>query len=438
MLIEFKCKNFKSFHEGFEFIMKPENRLSEFSYSILKETIGSKVEKALATSVIYGPNAAGKTSIINAMSCFKQIIFKGNIEDSNDDRNSDHVSANMNLIPFSFLNEVEPVEFGIIFTHKEVKYRYEIQFIVGEFMNKDGDRAIVKELLFVNDTLIFDRSKDEVSVLNIKAIKKYLNIGYDLQDSEKHRIAMQNNLNNKRLMLITDFYSFCSKAIVDNIKEWFDKQFIVINSSDRIRFLPNLIDNKGSALIDVSINEIAKEAGIVGSDFAYVSDEDSDKPKLVTIIKKNADKVVGLDAEQIESVGTLRLISIMPAIIASLKNGSVLVMDELDASLHPMIIMNLITIFHNDDVNKKHAQLIFNTHNPIYLNNNLLRRDEIKFVEKDKVTKSSVLYSLSDFKTNGEISVRKTSDYMKNYFVSRYGAIEDIDFTDIILELLNK
>ena len=100
--------------------------------------------------------------------------------------------------------------------------------------------------------------------------------------------------------------------------------------------------------------------------------------------------------------------------------------------------MNIISLFHNDEVNKNKAQIIFNSQNPIYLNNQLLRRDEIKFVERDKESGLSQLYALSDFKTNdGKASVRKTSDYLKNYFVSRYGAIIDVDFTDIVLELLN-
>lgn len=82
--------------------------------------------------------------------------------------------------------------------------------------------------------------------------------------------------------------------------------------------------------------------------------------------------------------------------------------------------------------------MIFNTHNPIYLNNSIFRRDEIKFVERNKETKSSILYSLSDFKTNGKVSVRNTTDYMKNYFINRYGAIEDIDFSDIIKKIIKK
>ena len=83
-----------------------------------------------------------------------------------------------------------------------------------------------------------------------------------------------------------------------------------------------------------------------------------------------------------------------------------------------------------------HAQLIFNTQNPVYLNRKLMRCDEIKFVERDENTKSGDLYELADFQTNGEKSVRKTSDYMKNYFVNRYGAILDIDFTDIISDMM--
>jgi AAA15 family ATPase/GTPase len=438
MLLNFKCENFKSFQEGFTFQMEPESRMTELRYSILTETIAKKEEKALSASVIYGPNAAGKTSIVNAMSCLRQIILKGNIDDSEDDRTGDHVSASMNLIPFGFSEEAEPVSFDISFTWQEVKYHYAIAFMVGKFLTKGNGRYITREQLYINDIEIFHRTENGVTKLSLASIKEHLNVGYNMTDAEKHRAAMSNNLSPTSLLLVTDFYSFCSKLLVTDMKEWFTKQFVVINSSDRKRFYPNVADMEGNVVIDVYINEIAKEAGIVGSDFAYLSDADSHLPKLVSVLNKQSGKLFALDAEQIESVGTMRLISIMPVVLSSLRNGSVLIMDELDASLHPMIVMNLITLFHNDEVNKKNAQLIFNTHNPIYLNNRLLRRDEIKFVERDKATKSSSLYALSDFKTNGDASVRKTSDYMKNYFVNRYGAIEDIDFTDIVLEMLSK
>lgn len=110
-------------------------------------------------------------------------------------------------------------------------------------------------------------------------------------------------------------------------------------------------------------------------------------------------------------------------------------MDEFDASIHPMALMNIINIFHNDEINIHHAQLIFNTHNPIFLDASLFRRDEIKFVERDEKTNQSVQYSLSDFRTAD--GIRKGEDYMSNYFVNRYGAITDVDFAPILEEIVS-
>ena len=436
MLLNFACDNFKSFKDGFQFNMIPEKRMTELDYSILAEEIAGQKETGLSASVIYGPNAAGKTSIVNAMSCMRQIVLRGNVRDAADDRSGDHVSNALALAPFAFRDDAAPVRFDATFTFHGVKYRYVIAVFLGAFLEKDTERYIDREQLYVNDALVFDRTKNAVEKLKLDAIAAHLNVGYELKDAEKTRKAMSNNITADSLLLVTDFNSFCSKKLVSEIRQWFEEQFIVVNSSDRTRFYPGMPEDDGRAMINVYINQIAQEAGIIGSDFAYVNDPETHTTKLMSVLQKTDSKLYGLDADRIESVGTMRLISIMPVIISALRSGAVLVMDELDASLHPMIVMNLITIFHNDGVNKNGAQIIFNTHNPIYLNHSLLRRDEIKFVERDKETKSSSLYALSDFRANGEASVRKTSDYMKNYFISRYGAIEDIDFTDIIADVL--
>ena len=436
MLLNFSCKNFKSFRDGFQFNMIPEKRMKELDYSILAENVGGHEVFGLSSSVIYGPNAAGKTSIVNAMSCMRQIVLRGNVKDASDDRSGDHVSHKLSLAPFAFRDSASPVCFDVTFTFGGVKYRYNIAAFLGAFLENNVDRYVDREQLYVNDVLIFDRAKDAVEWLKLDSISELLNIGFTPKDAEKTRKAMNNNITPDSLLLVTDFNSFCSKKIVSDIRQWFDEQFIVVNSSNKARFYPGVPDDEGMAMIDKYINKIAQEAGIIGSDFAYINDPETHSTKLISVLERNGRELFGIDSDKIESVGTMRLISIMPIIIYALHEGAVLVMDELDVSLHPMIVMNLISIFHNDGVNVKGAQLIFNTHNPIYLNNSLFRRDEIKFVERDKETKSSSLYALSDFKANGEASVRKTSDYMKNYFISRYGAIEDIDFTDIISDVL--
>lgn len=438
MLLNFSCNNFKSFRDGFQFNMSPEKRMTELDYSILSAVTASGIEKGLSASVIYGPNAAGKTSIVNAMSCMRQIILQGNIRNATDDKYGDHVSSDLTLAPFAFRDDAEPVRFDVTFTFHGIKYRYVLSVFLGPFLEKDTERHIDREQLHINDALIFDRAKDSVEKLKLDTIANSLNVGYSLADTAKTKKAMSSNITLDSLLLSTDFNSFCSKKIVSEIRQWFEEQFIVVNSADRIRFYPGMPEHDGKAMINVYINKIAQEAGIIGSDFAYVNDPESHTTKLLSVLKKTDSTVYGLDADKIESVGTMRLISIMPVILSALRKGAVLVMDEMDASLHPMIIMNLISIFHNDGVNKNGAQIIFNTHNPIYLNHNLLRRDEIKFVERDNESKSSSLYALSDFKANGEASVRKTSDYMKNYFINRYGAIVDIDFTDIIADVLKE
>lgn len=438
MLLSFSCKNFKSFSKEAVLNMVPEKRLSELRYSILDENANGRKISALSTSVIYGPNAAGKTSLINALSCFKRIVLRGNIRDAESDILRDRVSNAMSFIPFAFSDTVEPVTFDISFSNGSHKFRYSLSMNLGGFLEKESKRCIVFEQLEMDDKTIFTRTEREVEYLELKSIKDMLNVGYKQEETSEIRNTMSKNLDSESLLLTSDFNSFCSKKIVNEIGRWFSTGLMVMNSADRTMMHPADSVFGENAIIDIDINKIAKEAGIFGSDFAYVKDEKSHSVRLVSVLKKDEKNksFKGLDSELIESAGTLHLISVMPAVIMALKRGATFIVDEFDASLHPMIVMNIISIFHNDEVNTKKAQLIFNTHNPIYLNSKLLRRDEIKFVERDKETKESILYSLSDFKANGSVSVRKTSDYMKNYFISRYGAIVDMDFTDIIKNCL--
>ena len=125
-----------------------------------------------------------------------------------------------------------------------------------------------------------------------------------------------------------------------------------------------------------------------------------------------------------------------PVIRAQLIEGT-LIVDEFDTSINPIVLMNIINIFHNKDINKKQAQLIFNTHNPIFLNSHLFRKDEIKLVERDEVSFESVLYSLSDISTLGKSGTRRHKDYVKNYYSNTYGALHDIDLSPIFEEIIS-
>ena len=212
----------------------------------------------------------------------------------------------------------------------------------------------------------------------------------------------------------------------------FKKDFIIMYHSDMMHFSPVITTNEKNKkyYVDMPLNRVVKDFGLTSKQIVYPINSDQETIEPLSVIELKNENVI-LPAQFFESFGTIRFLDIFPIILSTIRHGSTLVVDELDASIHPMAIMNIINIFHNDEINTKGAQLIFNTHNPIFLNNALLRRDEIKFVEKED--NGSIHYSLSDFGTNGSKGVRNSEDYMKNYFINKYGAIKDIDFSDIFM-----
>jgi hypothetical protein len=235
------------------------------------------------------------------------------------------------------------------------------------------------------------------------------------------------------------FKLMISRKLAELIQNWFANKFMVIYRADSMQLIKRFSDpQKKGVFVEKTTDEAAKIFGINSNAVGYIVKDDDTEAKLCSIIK-NVDngKSVAMAAEIFESYGTIRFINMFPLVLQSIQTGGTLVVDEFDASIHPMALMSIINIFHNDEINIHRAQLIFNTHNPIFLNSNLFRRDEVKFVERDDDTHESILYSLSDFGTSGERGVRKHEDYMKNYFISQYGAIKDVDFSPLFEDFVS-
>ena len=136
---------------------------------------------------------------------------------------------------------------------------------------------------------------------------------------------------------------------------------------------------------------------------------------------------------QEESDGTLKMFALYPVLQDTLDNGGVLIVDELNARLHPLLVRSFLITFLNPEINQKHAQLVFTTHDSWQLSNNLLRRDEIWFTEKDN-SGVSALYSLADFVDEEGIKIRKDESYEKNYLLGKYGAIPALKNFDMFKE----
>jgi AAA15 family ATPase/GTPase len=129
-----------------------------------------------------------------------------------------------------------------------------------------------------------------------------------------------------------------------------------------------------------------------------------------------------LDREENESEGTKKILDLAGPIFDTLKFGTILIIDELDAKLHPLITMEIVKLFNNPHSNPNHAQLLFATHDTNLLSADLFRRDQIWFTEKDEREQTD-LYALYDFNLPDGTKVRNDANLEKNYIRGRYGAI---------------
>ena len=436
MLLEFKASNYKSFQEELDFSLVPAPKQKGLDYSVLQETIGKNTCRGLCSAVIYGPNASGKTNIIGAMDTFKSIVLRGNIRNDDDKTNPNPAASALELIPNNSVTQVQPVSFAIRFITDGLLMEYSFSADLGRFLDTEHSRKVLSESLAVNKTIIFSRNSG-LKFGSFDAIQDLLVNAFE-QNSEGAISLATSNLNDEELFLMNGFKTMFSAKLVALISNWLDNKFMVIYKADSMHLIRKFSDpKKKSVYIEKTLNEAATHFGINSNALGYVAEGDNNEAKLCSLFGASK-KGTAIPAELFESYGTIRFVNMFPLVVNALLNGSTLVVDEFDASIHPMALMNIINIFHNDEINIHHAQLIFNTHNPIFLNANLYRRDEIKFVERDDETHCSTHYSLSDFGTAGKSGVRQNEDYMKNYFVDRYGAIKDIDFTPIFEELMSR
>ena len=442
MLLEFKTKNYKSFAEESSFSMVAAPKQKGLDYSLMKTKVKGKVIRGLCSSVIYGPNAAGKTNIIGAMDVFRAIVLRGNIRNSEEKSSPNPAAAALELIPNNNETEGKPVYFSVEFYEEEGrdKFRisYELELDLGAFLDEEYSRKIVSEKLFVNSEPIFQRT-DELRIGNLKVIKEYLSDVAE-QNAESVSEIAKISLSQDELFLTNGFKLVFSQKFTKLIVDWFTNKFMVIYRADSMQLIQRFADPKKKAVyVEKTTDKAAKLFGINSNAVGYVVSEDEPDAKLYSVFRDMQNKKsAAIAAEIFESYGTIRFINLFPLVIKAIQTGGTLVVDEFDASIHPMALMSIIKVFQNDEINNHHAQLIFNTHNPIFLNSNLFRRDEIKFVERDDDNHQSILYALSDFGTTGDKGVRKHEDYMGKYFISQYGAIKDIDFTPIFEEILER
>lgn len=444
MLLNFKVKNFKSFRNETIFTMIPSLQRAHNDYIIRKAVSGHNL-RALPVAVIYGANASGKSNIILAMYLLKKFVMAGSLDDK-------ELSAYIGVL--SFIQDhswYEPIEFEIEFSTDENIYKY------GLSLTNIDHYDIVEEFLHINGTEIYARSADNHIRISIDSLIKKGFINPD--DEEFGEILMKKigqTLDGRHLILVSAISNLISHDYFREIKEWFSQLDIIMNPADisldqkNLKFfgrnsqekeeMENLEVSEVKFMESDTIREIMKMAEFGNQKIGFVSDKDKDELSMRSMYKVPAREESGsefsysmvVNSELMESKGTIQFIRLVQPFVDILKKGGVIVLDEMDASLHFELVVSLIRIFNNKDLNKKGAQLIFNTHNPIYLDGELFRHDQIIMMEKNKKTLSSELYSLSDY------GLRPEERILKNYLDGKYGALPHMDLEISFKRILEK
>lgn len=407
MLVEFSVKNFLSFKEKTTFSMLAATGNENEENMIIKGN-----ERILKTTALYGANASGKTNLIKAFAAAIMMVRK-----SSNRKVEEKLSE---MVPFAFdeKNKKEPCEFEFVFIADGSKYIY--GFIADE--NKVYEEYLY-QYFSAKPTRIFER-------MNCNDYR------FLQSDESKLNAIKAQNTDNKLFLATATTWNY------DKTREpylWFEKYIdtytggislsdfaIEAFSKDENEELKNftlkLLEEADIVIKDFSIEveEVDIDSNILMllKNVAVPQKQKNVKIKMMHEVKdvKDNPKVYELNFMN-ESSGTQILFSIAPILKNVFENGKILVIDEIERSLHPSLVEMIIKFFHNSDINKGNAQLIFNTHDTNLLSLEIFRRDQIWFTEKDAKKGTSELYPLDDF------SVRKSENIQKGYLNGRYGAI---------------
>lgn len=408
MLIQFSFKNFKSFRDETVLDLTA-TKIKEFSERVV--TIGG--EKILPTAVIYGANASGKSNIYKAFLSMSRFVANS-FQYGDDTKSFEAIKPE----PFLFDDATEKAEttFEVYFTvpddSREKTYNYgfslDSEGVVEEWLNTKSKTARNYRSVFYRES--------STETLDLSGIPK--------KSRDNIVIALE-----KQVLII----SLGAKLKIDIckiVRDWFlNNQFA--DFADRYtnfylsQALPEGFVNSEKtreAIIDYfsSFDESIRAFDVKK---APKQDENQEDGYFIDSLhqKIGSDEKVAIPLND-ESAGTLKMFSIYPTLRASLKNGSVLFVDELNARLHPLLVRNIMLSFLNPEINTQHAQLIMTTHDSWLLNAHMLRRDEVWFTEKDS-DGISTLYALSDFMDDNGNRIRHDENYEKNYLLGKYGAI---------------
>lgn len=406
MLIMFRVKNFQSFHQEAILDMRATGYKEHPTHCAMAGEL-----KVLKTLALYGANASGKSTLVEAMRQFESFVLGHLFASPQEDEENEKARQANRLTPFAFSSaEGESTEMEIVFYSLGHLYQYGFEY-------DQQTRDIAAEWLLYDQKTVYEISGDRMET----------GVPY------RQELRVLPRKRRDRLYLsVLDYFSHGELShLVGQIKDYFTEQLFP-NPRNQFQMM-TVSFNRGAGIcgrlladeafrrrvvdcvrkIDVGIQDLTVDYVLQGTD----QEQRVPVVKAVHQVFDDQGRPAGLKEMPLvsESDGTLRFLTLIQSILTVLEKGGVCVIDEMSLSLHPLLTRFIVEIFQSPD-NALGAQLIFTTHDTSLLSKELFRRDELGFIEKNERGESR-LFTLADLK------IRSDATYAKDYFNGRYGAI---------------
>ncbi len=424
VLLDIEIKNLKSFKNQTIFSMEAENKIED--RNSFEVEVGKEKFELLKTAVLFGGNASGKSNFTSVLSIFRYYLFNKGIE-----------KYNKEGFRFGEEDKNSTIKVRNVVDDKIYEYILEINFNI---------KKIIKEKLYITALerkLVFERENNKI-------------VKYDKETFSEYEITI--GFINETL---TDSDSVISRIIEWRVPEEIEKYIFYI---DKIK-INNYSDDLGKYIYENKNNkklviEFLKKIGIIVNDievyreknefflknireskeFQILSEKEQEKLlsqiayiyRIYFVYEDNQKQKYKLDYYE-QSAGTQKILSMFFPIYNLLNNGGVMIIDELDITLHYSLIKEIIKMFNSVEYNRKNAQLIFTTHNLLLLDFNLFREDQIWFLENNDVSTGTELYSLSDIE-----GYEKNKYLLRDYLNGNFGGIPKLEDFGVDLWLEKK
>lgn len=403
MLIEFSVKNFRSIKERVTFSMVAAQEDESLPDNLTSQVLANG-DRLLRSAVIYGANASGKSNVLLAFGFLVRFVLNEfGIEKG----------RGIPVAPFKLDADsvISPSEFEVFFEYKGVEYQYGFSVdgyrVYEEFLYNyiDGDANLIFERKNT-DEYHFGSDHEEQTVLSKRTLENTAYLWSSVQWNNQST-ADAYDWFREQVEIDIDYYKSeqLTAELMAKDHSFHEKVVEFLKSTDtgiqgiKLTHYPMSTKSMLFALFEnVSTNSYSVET------IRHVTDMHG----------KSVETLFELEEE---SEGTQRLFELLGPWFEVLDSGRVLLIDELESSLHPLLLERLTQLFLDPEINKHQAQLIFTTHNTNLLDTDKIRRDQIWFTEKNPDTGGTDLYSLNDFQK------LSNEDVEKGYLIGRYGAI---------------